>query len=713
MNRYNSLLRNVLAGVDTYWLSQPLRTAWQQRHSLSAAGGTEVFRYSLNLNAAFSPGVMKQSSNENKGLTFNMSYRKGRAVVSADLNLNEMTGSNSPYGSFSNYTSVNPYYRMTDDNGAYLQHLDNYIGAGSTLIGNPLYDANVGIKDGRHSTNIAAGLNIEYRLSDNLRLTEQVNYSRGMARTERFLPADHTRFLNQADKTLKGSYEKSLGEMTSWSSNLGLNYNQPMGKHLLSLFGNWTIREDRSNYVNLSATGYPDVHMSDFIFGNKMSTNPSGTENIARTMGLIGQASYSYDNRYSADVNFSGEVSSAYANHRLTPFWSVGARWNAYREKFLEGRVSNLVLRANYGVTGSQNFQPSDAIEYYTFTGTMKPYNSFPMLGALLAGLHNPNLDWAKTGNLSLGLDFGVWKNRLNFSFNYYNNITRQLLTNYDLAPSTGFDAQVINAGELQNRGFDATFNLIAFQNHKRGIVWTISGGMNHNRNKIRKISDFLRKMNARQLASASAPLPVYQEGQSTSTYYAVRSLGIDPMTGNEVFLTRDGEKTFVWNAADKVPVGDTNPYVSGTVSSSLNWRNFNINVGFTYKWGGIVYNSTLVDKIENSNIAHNLDRRAALDRWEKPGDVAKYRKVDLSGTGTPASTRFIMDDNELRMSSINFGYRFRNENFSFLRRLNVDVLNLNFTTNDLFRISTVKMERGLSYPFARSYTLSLSIIFK
>ncbi len=713
MNRYNQLRRNVLAGVDTYWLSKPLRTAYQHRHSLSAAGGTELFRYSLDLNTTFSPGVMKGSANNTKSVNFSMTYRKQKVTIGASINLAETDGHNSPYGSFSEYSRINPYYRPYDDNGKILQDLDNYIGASSVLIANPLYNANVGIKDLTNNTNIASSLNLEYRLFENLRITEQLSYTRGIARAEQFLPANHTSFINELDKTLKGSYTKNTGESTSWSSNFGVNWNQPLRKHLISVFGNWNVQENRSNYVNLSATGYPDSHMDDFIFGNKMSRNPGGSENIARSMALIGQLSYSYDMRYSADFNVSGEINSSYARHSLTPFWSVGARWNAYREKFLEGRVSNLVLRATYGVTGSQNFSPADAIEYYTFSGTMRPYVSFPMLGAVLSRLNNPNLKWAKTDNLGFGMDLGFWKNRVNMSFNYYNNITRQLLTTYDLAPSTGFDSQIINAGELQNQGFDATLNVIVLQNIRKQIYWTVAVGLNHNRNKIRKISDFLRKMNEKQLASKNAPLPVYQEGKSTTTYYAVRSLGIDPQTGKEVFLTRDNQKTFVWDSADKVPVGDTNPDASGTFSSSLNWKDFSANLGFTYKWGGIVYNQTLVDKIENSNIAYNLDRRAAKDRWQKPGDVTRYKRIDLNGSQTPASTRFIMNDNEVKLASLSLGYRFNAEKYNFMKGFNLQALNVSFTTNDLFRISTVRMERGLSYPFARSFNFTISAIFK
>lgn len=716
MNLYNKYRRNVLGGVNTYWLSKPLRTAIQHRHSLSVAGGTEVFRYSLDVNAAIQPGVMKESQNQTKGVNFNMTYLKEKFTMRANVSLSESDSENSPFGSFSQYTRLNPYYIPTDANGRQQKVLDNNTVSGqSTVITNPLYDATVGIKDFSNSLNVTTSLSMEYMLLKNLRITEQLSYSRGMAGTDKFLPADHTSFELEDDLTRKGSYYKSTGNMSSWSSNLGFNYNLVLKKHLFSLFANWTISEDRNDYVNLSATGYPDPHMDDFIFGNKMETNMSniGNENISRSIGLIGQFSYSYDNRYSLDFNLSGEASSRYANHDLVPFWSVGGRWNAHNEKWLRGYLSNLVFRASYGITGEQNFSPSDAIEYYSFSESMRPYHSFPVLGALLSGLNNTELGWAKTHNTSLSLDFGFWRNRVNVTFNYYDNITKELLTSYDLAPSTGYSTMVMNAGELQNKGFDVSLNVIAIQNLRKQFFWTINANANSNRNKIRKLSDYLKKVNEEQMKSADAPLPQYREGESTTTLYVVRSLGVDPVTGKELYLKRDGTKTFVWNANDKVPVGDTNPKVSGTISTSINWKDLSCTLGFTYKYGGIVYNQTLVDKIENQNVAYNLDKRAGQGRWEKPGDVTSYVGFSPTGANTPASTRFIMDDNEIRLATMNIGYRFTSENFKFLRNANVDVVALNFTTNDIARISPIRMERGLDYPFARSYTLSLSIMFR
>lgn len=716
MNLYNKYLRYVLGGVDTYWLSQPLRTAIQHRHSASVAGGTDVFRYSLDLNLAMQPGVMKESENQTKGVNFNMTYLKNKFTMRANISLSESDSKNSPYGSFSQYTRLNQFYIPTDEEGKQKKVLeDNSVSGETRTITNPLYDATVGIKDLTNSLTIATNLSLEYMILDNLRITEQLSYTRGMAGTDKFTPADHTSFETEDDLTRRGSYYKSSGNMSSWSSNMGINYNLVLGRHLISAFGNWTINEDRNDYVNLSATGYPDPHMDEFIFGNKMESNMNsiGTENISRSIGLIGQLSYSYDNRYSIDFNYSAEASSRYAKHDFVPFWSVGGRWNAHNEKWLQGYLSNLVLRASYGVTGEQNFSPSDAIEYYSYSETMRPYQSFPVLGAMLLGLNNTELGWAKTHNTSLSLDFGFWKNRVNVTFNYYNNITKELLTSYDLAPSTGYSSMVMNAGELQNRGFDASVNIIAMQNLRKEFFWTISANANRNKNKIRKLSDYLKKVNEAQMGNRNAPLPQYREGESTTTLYVVQSLGVDPVTGKEVYLKRDGTKTFVWDSNDKVPVGDTNPKISGTLSTSINWKDLSCSLGFTYKYGGIVYNQTLVDKIENQNVAYNLDRRAGEGRWEEPGDVTSYVGFSPTGAGTPASTRFIMEDNEIRFATINVGYRLKGDKFRFLRFANIDVMALNFTTNDIARISRIKMERGLDYPFARSYTLSLSLIFK
>lgn len=130
------------------------------------------------------------------------------------------------------------------------------------------------------------------------------------------------------------------------------------------------------------------------------------------------------------------------------------------------------------------------------------------------------------------------------------------------------------------------------------------------------------------------------------------------------------------------------------------------------YEFGGYTYNSTLVDKIENADIRYNMDKRAFKDRWEKPGDIAKFKRIDTEGAQTQMSSRFVEKKNEFQFSSISVDYRFDAEKYKWLRKLNIASINVGTTFNDLGRISSIKMERGTDYPFARAFNLSLSVLF-
>ena len=374
--------------------------------------------------------------------------------------------------------------------------------------------------------------------------------------------------------------------------------------------------------------------------------------------------------------------------------------------------VSNLVLRGSYGVTGSQSYEPYQATEMYSFEELMFPYPATDVLGAQLKGIGNPDLGWSKTKNRSAALEWSFLQNRLNFSASYYNNLTEKLLLQYTLAPSVGFGTMTMNVGSVQNEGIDLQVNGLIINDYKRQIQWTLGVNGAHNRNIVKKISNVLKKMNEDNLASKDEPLPVYEEGKSLNQVFTVQSLGIDPATGQEVYLKRNGEKTFVWDAADKVPMGDSQPKWSGSISSSFLYKNWSVNLGFTYSLGANIYNQTLVDKIENSSVAYNLDRRAIKARWSKDNRDAKYKSIKIVGNTTPNSSRFLQKENKLTFSSITLGYRFDPKQFKFLQACRVASLSLNAAMNDIAVISTIKQERGLDYPFARSFNLSLSVLF-
>ena len=717
LNYYNKYREEILRGVDTYWLSAPVRTAVTQRHTVSMQGGDQAIRYSLNVNYSLNPGVIKQSDRNSMGLSFNLQYRKNNWNINNQLSLSDTRADNSSYGSFSQFTRMNQYYRKYDENGIYTKFIeDKFLSSGTMRqrIYNPLYNTQFANKDFNKNFSVTDNFNIEWNPIETLRFSTGASFTKGMAQSEKFLSRNNTSFETVDDLTKRGSYAKSTGETLSWSLNSSVNYNYVHEKHTLSSYARWNIEEAKSNAVNLLATGFPNDAMNDFLFGYEMNQRPTGGETTTRSVGVIGQLSYLYDFRYAADFSIRGDLSSQFgANTGMAPFWATGVRWNMDKESWMKNTIfSSLVLRASMGVTGSQNYSPYQAIESYTFANLMFPYLSSDVLGAELMGIGNPDLGWSTTQDRTISLDFGLLKDRISGGVSMYNNKTDDLLLDYTLAPSAGFRTIVMNAGSLENKGVDVQLSVIPFVDYERRIQWVVSANAAHNVNRIKKISNVLKKMNEANYNRTDAPLPIYEEGKSTSQIFSVVSLGIDPATGEEVFLKRNGMKTFVWDPADKVSVGDTEPKLQGAITSSLNYKNLSFSLATQYQFGGYRYNSTLVDKLEKTNIAYNLDRRALSERWSVDNRHAKYKAVTILGSNTPQSSRFVQKFDEFALSSIAVGYRFEPKEWPALKRYRMDVVNVNFSMQDIFRISTIKQERGLDYPFARSFNLSVSFIF-
>ena len=192
---------------------------------------------------------------------------------------------------------------------------------------------------------------------------------------------------------------------------------------------------------------------------------------------------------------------------------------------------------------------------------------------------------------------------------------------------------------------------------------------------------------------------------------WAVRSAGIDPATGREIFIKKDGSYTYDFSYSDEVKVGVDRPKVEGTFGTSLTYKGVSVNFDFRYRYGGQMFNSALFNKVENitsSGLNNNQDKRAYYDRWKKPGDHAKYKAINLNGS-TQMSSRFVEDDNTLALESFRVGYEFDQ---SVIAKFGLKALRLNAYMNDVFKISSIKTERGTEYPFARSFSLSISASF-
>ena len=193
------------------------------------------------------------------------------------------------------------------------------------------------------------------------------------------------------------------------------------------------------------------------------------------------------------------------------------------------------------------------------------------------------------------------------------------------------------------------------------------------------------------------------------SAIWAVPSRGIDPATGKDVFVKKNGRTTFEWNSDDLAVCGDTEAKLYGNFGFNFSYWGFIVNVGMMYELGGQIYNQTLVDKVENADLTMNVDRRIFSDRWVQPGDISRFKNI-ADNTTTQATERFVEDNNIWTLSTVNVSYDF--DRFAVIKKVGFDRLRLSFDMADVARASSVTIERGTSYPFARAFSFSLQAMF-
>ena len=719
--QYNEIYKEIARGVDSYWMSQPLRTGVGQRHSLMFDGGDNAMLYSASLSYTNNVGVMKGSNRRTISGNLTLSYRVKNFIFRNLLTVDDNKGKESPYGSFSQYSRMNPYWRIHDDDGQLIQRYSNG-------TWNPLYDASLKSKNESVYTLITENFYTEWNLLENLKLTGRVGLTIRKDKSDVFTPASNSQYasiLPSSEEYLnRGSYSQSHGQSNQVNADLGLNYSITKGRHMLFTNLQYSIEQSKSETESFSAIGFPSDRMDFISFGNGYAVGgkPGGSESTTRSIGFIGAANYSYADRYLADFSYRLNASSMFGSkNKWGSFWSAGIGWNLHHEAwFKKNKILNyLKVRASIGRTGSQNFNSYQALSTYSYI-TDRTYNGD--MGVVLMALANPDLKWQRQLERTVGFDITLF-NRLSGRFEYYNNLTDNLLTDVTLAPSSGFSSFKENLGETVNKGYELTLNYRLFTLPQSRTSVNLFFNVAHNTNKISKISNALKAYNEAQDKAKDeyagteegkvAQRKVstrYEEGQSMTAIWAVRSAGIDPTTGREVFIKKDGTTSFDWSSTDQVVCGDSQPKYQGNFGLSARWRNFDANCSFSYKWGGQTYNSTLVDKVENVDVLNwNVDERVLNERWNTPGQVAQFKSIMDTSTTKPTS-RFVEDYNELAFSVITIGYDF--SSLSIIKKSPLEYLKLTATMNDVGWLSTVKKEWGLSYPRARTFSFTLSARF-
>lgn len=717
--KYNERLRKVLSGIDTDWLSKPLHTGVGQDYKARLEGGSEDFRWGASLGWKDTQGAMKESYRQvfNGGIT--LMYQKNNFIIRNYTSIGINASQESKYGEFSDYASMQPYNSPYDENGKLVKNFDPFYSGNQ--IKNPLYDASLNSFNRTGYNSLTNNISLDWIIIPELRLRGQFGIGSTQNTSDVFLPAEHSTFTtNSAYSTddgflRRGSYSYSNGRSTNYSGNFTLAYNKLFAdKHMIYIGIDYMMNQRNSNTYRFKAEGFSSEEITNIINARQYELNgkPSGSKTLSRQVGFTGNMNYTYDNRYFLDASFREDGSSEYgSNNKFSPFWSVGIGWNIHNEKFLTSAknvLSQLKLRGSIGQTGSQLSSNSGAFTSYSYITNNKYLN---WVGANLTGLGNPDLTWQLTREMNGGIEFGFLNDYIHGTFDVYSKTTCNLLSSMDLPLSTGYSSYMANIGEVKNTGFELSLTAYILRNQKKHFNWLVSGQLVHNKNEITKLSDAIKQQNEDALASGADVSTLFFEGKPQNAFYGVQSAGIDPSTGLELFYTKNGEMTYTWDAKDKVFLGCQDPKFRGNIGSTIIWNKLTVNFSFGYQWGGYTYNQTLLSKVEvtESTIqSQNVDARVFSDRWHQPGDVCFFKAID--NEATRATSRFFMKDNNFTLQSVGAQYRFDSQQIKKALHCTSIILALNM--NDIFYLSTIKRERGTSYPFSRNIQCSLKLNF-
>jgi len=720
LDEYDAKLKNVNSGVNTYWLSKPLETVLNTKHSLYIEGGKENIRFGVNLTSNNEDGVMKGSFRDRKGAGFHIDYRYKDFQVKNSIYYSAKKSQESPYGDFSDYSSALPYDVYKDENGNYLTELEGWHNASNNSRMNPLYESTLNNFDRNNYEELINNLSLNWSVNSYLRLKGQFSVTKKYSESERFLDplsAQNSDVISTGNMS-SGELFTTDGKGVRWNANALMSYNRLIEKHNINFTLGLNAVSNQTKSISAHYKGFPSGTLHSPNFAQEIYEKPSTTERASKLIGFLSSLNYTYDNIYLFDLSCRFDGSSEFgSNNKFAPFWACGFGINFHNYKFLKGNdvISHLKLRSSYGSSGKVNF-PSYVTKTTYEVLTDEWYRTG--YGTSLKALGNEDLTWEKTNTLDIGFELGLFDKKIFFEGSYYNKKTVDLITTVSVPGSSGFKSYYDNLGEVENVGYELSCRADIIKTNDINLA--IFANLSHNENRILKISKSLKAYNDKVndyyvennifRSESTRAFTKYEEGRSLTAVYGMRSLGIDPSNGNEIFQKKDGTITSIWNINDQVVIGDTEPDLRGAFGVNMRYKNFSLYTSFLYQFGGQSYNYTLVSKVENANIYEtNVDKRVFDSRWKQAGDKVKYKSISDDKRYTRPTSRFMQDNNTISLSSLTLGYDFEKD---LISKANLSMLRFEVGANNLMRFSTIKEERGTSYPFARTINFSIKASF-
>ncbi len=427
------------------------------------------------------------------------------------------------------------------------------------------------------------------------------------------------------------TYTKTIAEKHDIDATLGMSY-QKFAQDFSSVYG-----ED-----------FPVEDLQTLASAGRI-TGGTTTKTESAIVSYFGRANYKFNNKYLFSASVRADGSSKFGkNNRYGIFPAVSAGWILSEESFLSSSklISFLKIRGSYGINGN------DQIGNFSQLGLFGAGKYNNQSGLVPTQLPNPDLAWEKNKQLDIGLDFGLWGNRISGEIDYYVRNTEDLLYSVPVPGTSGFTTQLVNIGSMQNKGIEFVLNSTNIKS--RGFTWTSSFNLAKNANKITKLDGdqtIIPGNDGRYLNSLLV-------GEAIGVFYGPKFAGADPANGDALYYLADGKTTTNdYNDAASFIVGNPNPDWIGGLTNTFNYKGIELSVLFQGVFGNQIQNggggfmSASFDWFDNQTADQ-------LDRWQNPGDITQVPQLRLGyGNGINASSRYVEDGGYVRLKNVTLAY--------------------------------------------------------
>ena len=618
-------------------LSEAFRTAQLQSYDLNITGGTKTTKYYIGGGFNEQESILRPITFQRASFKVNIDQKVSDKLQVGVSNTfgrtyrNQARAGDGPAGGLLQAALHTPtYLSPTNEQGVLVGRagFDNL-----TLL---LNNYNVNSTSLRYIGNIYGELDLAPNLK--LRSSWGIDYNN----------YDESEYWNNLliSGSPNGLATSSITQYSTWVNEQTLTYRQTFGgKHSFgALVGN-TLQSDLNKRTYAEGRGFANNQFTQISSAATTASTQSWSKSTLAS--FFAKVNYGFNNRYLIDASVRADASSRFGEgNRWGYFPAVGVAWRVKQESFLQtsSLISDLKLRASYGITGNQNGIGNFAAQGLWTGGA--PYQE--SAGIAPQQLGNPNLKWEKTTQFNAGVDVAFFNDRLAVELNYYQKYTTDGLLQIALPASGGFSSYWSNAAEISNKGFELSINTVNI--NKNDFHWATNFNISQNINNIEKLGNPLRY--------GSRDLILQRQGTPLYSFWVYKQLSVDPQTGNAVYedVNKDGKIT----TDDRQIVGSIWPKFFGGLTNTLSYKGLDLGIFFSFQYGNKIYNhNRFFGEGGGARDAARIILASNLARWQKPGDITDVPRPDGVNVNNyrDGGSRWLEDGSFVRLRSLNVGY--------------------------------------------------------